>query len=111
MTRKQLKVHQIAARLDGTPIPYDEIFREHIVDLAIRRARPILFWRQFSLTAVNEAAQNLKVRNYGNTDRIEVLPAYKVLAAFHRTGWLGIPRDIRRLIPEMIREVLKAGDK
>ena len=80
-----------------SPNVYGEQYREMIIRNVIKRARPKIFgW--FDICPLNEAADilNIQLRN----------DAYRFLAVYHCVERCKIPREIRKRIPELIREAL-----
>jgi hypothetical protein len=101
MTDKEMQVQVVTARLQGRKLSYLEMFRDDIVKGVIKKARPIPLWRAFYLSTVRTALWSLK----GHEEN----EAFKLLAIYDYKGYFGIPRAIRRRIPELIREALGGG--
>jgi hypothetical protein len=81
----------------NTPNKIGEKYRESITRHAIREAKPGIFgW--FSICPVNNAALALGLS--GRND------AYNLLTAYHCVNRRHIPKEIRKRIPELIREAL-----
>ena len=103
MTAAEVKVLAVTARLRGEPLSYAEGLREAIVKSAIWQVRPLPFptcW--LDITPLEMAGEALG-QSYGQIIKTR---AYKVLRIYHCSGYFSIPRQIRRRIPELVREVL-----
>jgi hypothetical protein len=82
------------------PNRYGDQYREQIISSVIRRSRPRWYGGiGFNVCPLNDAAPVLNVQICGND-------AYRLLDAYHCVGYWRIPREIRRRIPELIREAL-----
>lgn len=79
--------------------------REVIILGVIRRARP-RWWKWpfdwFSICPVDAAARLFDIDWQGRNS------AYLLLLSYHCVGYWGIPREIRRKIPDLIREALSS---
>ncbi len=78
------------------PNKYGDLYREQIIKNAIRRAWPWFGW--LNICPIDQAVKILNIQ--GEND------AYRLLVAFNFVDRFKIPREIRRRIPELIREAL-----
>jgi hypothetical protein len=83
---------------------YGDKWREPIIRSVIRRARPTWMFGWFNICPLNDVRDMLGIEFPGND-------AYRLLDSFHCVGYYGIPREIRRRLPQLIREALTPRDK
>jgi len=77
------------------------LYRESIIRRAIRQALPTWPFGFFSICPTTEAATSLDIEYFdcGND-------AYEILRLFHCWNYYSIPRQIRKQMPFLIREML-----
>jgi hypothetical protein len=78
--------------------------REQLILSTIRRSKPFPLFGWFSICPINDVARFFGVGICNGNS------AYKLLDAFHCVHYFGIPKEIRRRIPELVREAL-TGDQ
>ncbi len=76
--------------------------REQIILGVIARARPRWPFGWFNICPVNDVQCLFHVDWWQRND------AYRLLETFHCVGYFGIPREIRKAIPALIREALSS---
>lgn len=103
MNAKEVQRKIITARLEGRRISFLEIHREDLIESAIKEARPAWPLGWLNVCPLNRVAVAVGAPDYRQTD------AFKLLDAYHCVNYYSIPREIRRRIPELIREALKGG--
>ena len=88
----------------SAPNAYGEEYREQIIRNVIWRARPRWFGVMgLDICPLNEASAILNIQERND--------AFRLLAAYHCVSYWNIPREIRRKIPELIREALTPPDR
>ncbi len=80
---------------------YGELYREQIIECAIKRAIPK--WNgHFTICPLNEASESLGMKHRND--------AYKFLSGLHCVDMKHIPKELKKRMPELIREALSGKD-
>ncbi len=81
------------------PNKYGDQYREEIIKKAIKMASPSSWFGWFSICPLNDVQEILGAPFMGND-------AYRLLDSYHCVNYFSIPREIRKRLPELIREAL-----
>jgi hypothetical protein len=105
LRERDIQAEIVTARLDGRPVRYTEILRDQIVATAIAQVRPTPIFASLNIGGLEKTCKTLGI----GEGQMRSRDGYKVLEMYNRFGYFSIPRSIRKRIPELVRDALKAG--
>jgi hypothetical protein len=104
VTDEEVKAAIVTLKLHGEPISLTKVVRSELVNYAIKKTRPVPIFKCLDICPLREVGKAL-----GKDPYVSHSEAFALLRVFHCVGWFSIPRQVRRRIPDLIREVLKGA--